>query len=61
VYNALGQEVITLVDHEYLPAGEHSVIWNGADNSGNTVSSGMYFYRLESGDQVVSNKMIMIK
>ena len=46
IYDTLGQEVRTLVN-ENKPAGYHSVVWNGADNSGRQVSSGVYFYSLE--------------
>ncbi len=60
VYNSLGQVVQTLVNKS-LPAGEYSVRWNGRDQFGNTVSSGMYFYRLRAGDYVKTRKMILMK
>ncbi len=60
VFNVLGQEVITLVD-EMLPAGQHSVVWNGRDNHGNAVSSGIYFYRLHAGRFLAEKKMILLK
>jgi len=43
VYNALGQKVRTLIDGS-VQAGKHSVQWNGRNDSGNLLSSGIYFY-----------------
>ena len=51
IYNTLGQEVATLVDG-HQGAGYQSVVWNGRDNSGSTVASGMYIYRMRAGDFV---------
>ncbi|MDI6779007.1 MAG: FlgD immunoglobulin-like domain containing protein [Bacteroidota bacterium] len=47
IYNMLGQEVKTLVD-EVQEAGYQFIEWNSTNNSGNTVASGIYFYRLEA-------------
>ena len=60
VYNIKGQKVKTLV-HEVLPAGEHSIVWDGSDSDGKRVVSGIYFYKLKSGDYQKINKMILIK
>lgn len=60
VYNVLGQHVNTLVDG-FQEAGSKSVIWNGRDNSGASVSSGVYFYRIEAGDFSMTRKMMMLK
>jgi len=60
IYNTLGQEVVTLVDG-YQSAGYHSATWNGRNASGNTVSSGVYMYRLVTGDVVKSARMILSK
>jgi len=49
VYNILGQEVIRLVD-EVRSAGYHTVEWNGENTSGSRVSSGVYFFRIETKD-----------
>lgn len=55
VYNTLGQLVEVL--HEgMLSAGDHQVQWDG-----NTASSGVYFYRIEAGGEVVSKKMVLTK
>jgi len=60
VFNLLGQHVCTLVD-ESLPAGRHSVSWNGTDEDGVAVASGVYFYRLALGDEARSQKMMLLK
>jgi hypothetical protein len=60
IVNLLGQKVRTLID-ESKPAGEHQVIWDGNDSNGQSVSSGIYFYRLRAGDSVESKKMILLK
>ena len=49
VYNTSGQIVKTLV-HDNMSAGYHSVIWNGTDESGKSVSSGVYFNSFEAAD-----------
>ena len=48
VYNALGQRVRTLVDG-VQPAGEHTAVWEGTDDLGRPLPSGVYFYTLRSG------------
>lgn len=60
VYNVLGQRVKSLVD-EFLPAGYHSVTWDGTDNRGVRVASGVYFYRMASGDYNSYRKMLLVK
>jgi len=60
IYNILGQKVRTLVDEEKLP-GEYKVIWDGKDNSGKEVSSGIYFYQLKTGDYKETKRMLLVK
>ncbi|PWB74286.1 hypothetical protein C3F09_04125 [candidate division GN15 bacterium] len=60
IYNLLGQKVRTLVDAP-MTAGNHSVMWNATDQSGRSVSSGVYFYRLVAGEQTASRKMVLLK
>jgi flagellar hook assembly protein FlgD len=60
VYNTLGQRVNTLVD-ENRSVGEYSVQWDGKNESGSSVASGVYFYQLEVGDFVSSKKMVILK
>lgn len=60
IYNALGQQVRVLVDGEQ-PAQYYSVMWDGRDNAGNPMPSGIYIYRLESEKFTAIKKMIMMK
>jgi methionine-rich copper-binding protein CopC len=60
VYNLLGQNVKTLVN-SFQEAGTQSVIWDGTDNDGYQVASGMYFYRIEADDFQATKKMMMLK
>jgi len=60
VYNVKGQKVKTLVN-EHKTAGEHQVEWNGTDDTGKTVSSGLYFYKINSGRSELTRKMILMK
>ena len=60
VFNLLGRKVTTLVD-EYQTAGFRKVDWNGQNEAGETVSSGVYFYRLTTGNYVQTKKMILLK
>jgi spore coat protein A len=60
IYNVLGQEVRTLANRDY-PAGEHMIAWDGKDARGGVVTSGMYFYRLTAGENVLMRKMLLLR
>jgi hypothetical protein len=60
VINILGERIKTIV-HDRFPAGEYREIWDGTDNSGERVASGVYFYRLRSDDFTMSRKMVLLK
>ncbi len=60
IYNIRGQLVRTLVN-EKLDSGMHEAVWKGINESGNTVGSGVYFYRLEIGDDHFNRKMLLLK
>jgi len=60
IYNILGQEVASLVD-DLLPAGRHELVWNGHDGQDRPVSSGVYFYRLQTDQFNQTRKMMLIK
>ncbi len=61
IYNSLGQEVRTLINHTPYPAGTHKVVWDGKDNHGNPVPSGMYIYKLVFGNFSKSRKMTLLR
>jgi hypothetical protein len=60
IYNVLGQVVRILVDEEKLP-GSYTVIWDGKDQNGKEVSSGIYFYQLKTKDLSEVKKMVLLK
>jgi len=60
IYNLKGQKVRSLVNDRF-DTGHHSIVWNGADDNGRKVSSGIYFYRMKSGTYTSSKKMILMK
>lgn len=60
VYNLLGQEVIKLADSRFV-AGEHTVVWDGKNQAGDRVTSGVYFYRLTTEQFSEQKKMVLIK
>ncbi len=60
IYDLLGREVKTLVSTEQN-GGLHRVQWNGLNNYGSKVASGIYLYRIEAGDFNVTKKMILLK
>ncbi|MCK4428374.1 MAG: T9SS type A sorting domain-containing protein, partial [candidate division Zixibacteria bacterium] len=60
IYNILGQKVRTLVD-EPKEAGTYELIWDGKDDLGKDVASGIYFYQLTAGDYKYTKKMTLIR
>jgi len=60
IYNMLGQKVRTLVDDNFK-AGQHVVNWNGANDYGIRLATGLYFYRIKAGDFISTKKMMMLK
>ena len=59
VYNIKGQKVKQLVSNQ-LTSGVHSIIWNGDDDSGNSVDSGIYFYKLNVNDRTEATKKCLL-
>ncbi len=60
IYNVKGQKVKTLVD-SMMKQGSHSVKWQGTDSHGKKVGGGVYFYRIEVGNKVITRKMLLLK
>jgi hypothetical protein len=60
IFDMSGRLVRILID-DYLPAGEHAVIWDGTDNRGSKVSSGIYIYRMIADNFVSTKRMILMK
>ncbi len=60
VYDVQGRLVRHLVS-TFVAAGDYATVWDGADDAGRRVGSGLYFARLAAGGQVVQHKMVMLK
>jgi len=60
IYNILGEKVKTLVSGD-MDAGTHTIHWNGRDEAGNAVASGIYFYRLKTDSFDQTRKMVLMK
>jgi hypothetical protein len=60
IYNSLGQKVQTLIS-EQKTAGVYEVSWDGRNDAGKLVGSGVYFYRLKSADRQIFRKMILLR
>ena len=61
VYNILGELVKTLVDNTQMPAGYHSIRWNGTNQMGMSVASGIYLYHVEAGTHQSTHRMVLLK
>lgn len=60
VFNMLGQKVRTLADQQMM-AGSYIATWDGRDDRGNQLSSGVYYYRLETQSLTVTRNMVLLK
>ncbi len=60
VFNVLGQKVKTLISGAY-PAGVHQIVWDGTDNEGDEVATGVYFARLRGEESQSTRKMMLLR
>jgi hypothetical protein len=60
IYNILGRKVRTLVK-EFQKSGQHRVEWDGKDEEGKEVSSGIYFYRIKTPEFSQAKKMVLLR
>jgi len=60
IFNIRGQKIRTLVSN-YYQIGSYNVVWNGRDDNGNQVGSGIYFYRMNTGEYQAVRRMILMK
>ena len=61
IYNSLGQEVRTLIDNQTYAPGSYTLEWNGLNNNGQAVASGVYIYKLVFGNFSKSKKMTLLR
>ena len=60
IYNLKGQKVKTLLSDNLL-AGNHSIVWDGTDDKGKTLSSGIYLVKMKTGKTIDTRKITMLK
>ncbi len=60
IYSPAGRLVKTLVNG-VVKGGEHTIIWDGRDNGGRETASGIYFYKLEAGEEKKTKKMVLLR
>jgi len=61
IYDILGNKVVEILKNEQFDAGKWTITWDGNDNRGNQVASGLYFYTIRAGRYTASKKMTMLK
>ncbi|MCA9726117.1 MAG: sulfatase-like hydrolase/transferase [Candidatus Eisenbacteria bacterium] len=61
IYNAAGQLVRTLIKDEIQQPRDYDVIWNGTDDAGRRVATGLYFYDLQLGAKSISRPMMLMR
>jgi flagellar hook assembly protein FlgD len=60
IFNLLGQKIKAIIDGDQT-AGDKEVIWDGKNENGEQVASGVYLYRLQTKDFVQTRKMVLMK
>ncbi|HEU4929788.1 MAG TPA: choice-of-anchor B family protein [Candidatus Krumholzibacteria bacterium] len=60
IFDVAGRHVRSLVDRDF-PAGTHETEWDGRDDAGQSASSGVYFYRLQTGSHSETRRMVLVK
>ncbi|MBN1293528.1 MAG: hypothetical protein JXB48_16935, partial [Candidatus Latescibacteria bacterium] len=60
IYSLAGQKICELTA-EFLPAGTHTLLWDGKDANGSVVSSGIYITRLQAGKHTATGRMVLVR
>lgn len=60
VFNIVGRRV-TELENTFMPKGSHVVYWDGRDQAGNPSATGLYFYRIQFNDKMLTNKFLLVK
>jgi hypothetical protein len=61
IYDLLGRKIRTLVSDELMSGAFHTVVWNGRNDDGHPVSSGVYLYRINANAYTASKRMLFIQ
>jgi flagellar hook assembly protein FlgD len=56
----LGQQVAELANKTFEP-GQHKIIWNGKNQNGSRIASGLYVYRIQTDKKIATKKMLLVK
>jgi flagellar hook assembly protein FlgD len=60
IYDVSGANVRTLLDRR-MPAGKHVIPWDGTNDGGRAVGSGVYYYRLMAGKKIMTKKLVVVR
>jgi len=60
IYNIIGQKIKNL-EQSSQKIGKHSIVWDGTNNSGQTVPAGIYYCRMQTGESIQSKKLLFLK
>ena len=60
IYNVRGERVVRLIDGGLVPAGNHTIIWDGTDHRGQRVTTGGYIYQLTGCGETLTQKMALV-
>jgi hypothetical protein len=60
IYDVAGRTIAVLVDDEFV-SGSRTAWWNGRSNNGTAVASGVYFYRLRAGGEILTRKLVLVR
>jgi flagellar hook assembly protein FlgD len=60
IFDVKGRRVKTLING-IKPAGRYKAQWNGRNSRGNSVSSGVYYYRLAAGKKIITKKLVLMR
>ena len=60
IFNIKGQ-LVTNLKKGIMEKGKHNIVWNGKNETGNNVTSGVFFYKIETKNQTAVKKMLIIK
>ena len=61
IYDISGQVIRTMVNNQAMSAGHYKSVWDGRDESGAKVASGVYFYQLRAGGFIAKKKMTLLQ
>ena len=61
IYDVQGRRIAQLLDHKLIPAGVHTIVWDGTSANGMKVASGIYFVRLAAENRIQTRKVVLIR